>query len=169
MQALEWNISAMLATGFGRYPMSDLIDLATDELERLGLAPRASVMDGTVIRQLKAYPVYDENYGEALKVIQRWLDGLENFQTAGRNGLHRYNNQDHSMLTAMLAVQNLAGRKYNLWDVNVERSYHEQFTVNVHRKRQSSRYEPARYQSVLPSSCPPTTPPEQLLIVFRPF
>lgn len=119
--------------GDGLWSMSnsDLIDLATSELDRLGLAPRASVMDGTVTRQPKAYPVYDENYREALKVIQRWLDGLENFQTAGRNGLHRYNNQDHSMLTAMLAVQNLAGRKYSLWDVNVERSYHEQFTVNA--------------------------------------
>jgi protoporphyrinogen oxidase len=109
---------------------SDLIDLATEELNRLGLAPKASVIDGAVIRQPKAYPVYDETYREALKVIQLWLDGLENFQTAGRNGLHRYNNQDHSMLTAMLAVQNLAGRKHSLWDVNVERSYHEQFTVD---------------------------------------
>ncbi len=119
--------------GDGLWSLSnnDLIDLATNELDRLGLAPRASVIDGAVIRQPKAYPVYDENYREALKVIRRWLDGLENFQTAGRNGLHRYNNQDHSMLTAMLAVQNFAGRKHSLWDVNVERSYHEQFTVEA--------------------------------------
>jgi protoporphyrinogen oxidase len=119
--------------GDGLWSLSDrdLIDLATGELDRLGLAPKASVIDGAVIRQPKAYPVYDETYREALKVIQQWLDGLENFQTAGRNGLHRYNNQDHSMLTAMLAVQNLSGRKHSLWDVNVERSYHEQFTVSV--------------------------------------
>jgi protoporphyrinogen oxidase len=119
--------------GDGLWSMSNdrLIDLATDELDRLGLAPRASVMDGTVIRQPKAYPVYDGNYGEALQVIRRWLGGLENFQTVGRNGLHRYNNQDHSMLTAMLAVRNLTGGKHNLWDVNVERSYHEQFTLEA--------------------------------------
>jgi protoporphyrinogen oxidase len=108
----------------------ELIELAAGELDRLGLAPKASVIDGTVIRQPKAYPVYDENYRGVLEVIQRWLNGLENFQTIGRNGLHRYNNQDHSMLTAMLAVQNLGGRKHNLWEVNVERAYHEQFALS---------------------------------------
>jgi protoporphyrinogen oxidase len=119
--------------GDGLWSLSNdqLIDLAATELDRLGLAPKASVMDGTVIRQPKAYPVYDENYCRVLKVIQDWLNGLENFQTVGRNGLHRYNNQDHSMLTAMLAVQNIEGRRHNLWDVNVERSYHEQFTLSV--------------------------------------
>jgi protoporphyrinogen oxidase len=120
-------------TGDGLWSMSNdqLIDLAANELDRLGLAPKASVIDGTVIRQPKAYPVYDDNYREALQVIRRWLDGLENLQTAGRNGLHRYNNQDHSMLTAMLAVVNLEGRRHNLWDVNVERSYHEEFTIEA--------------------------------------
>jgi protoporphyrinogen oxidase len=119
--------------GDGLWSLSDdqLIELATNELDQLGLAPKASVMDGTVIRQPKAYPVYDENYRDALEVIQKWLNRLENFQTVGRNGLHRYNNQDHSMLTAMLAVQNLLGGHHNVWDVNVERSYHEQFTLNV--------------------------------------
>ncbi len=119
--------------GDGLWSMSNaqLIALATGELDRLGLAPKESVIDGTVIRQPKAYPVYDENYRSALDVIQSWLNGLENFQTVGRNGLHRYNNQDHSMLTAMLAVQNLGRHKHNVWDVNVERSYHEQFTLNI--------------------------------------
>jgi protoporphyrinogen oxidase len=119
--------------GDGLWSLADdqLIELATNELDQLGLAPKASVMDGTVIRQAKAYPVYDEDYRDALRVIQRWLNGLENFQTVGRNGLHRYNNQDHSMLTAMLAVQNLRGGRHNVWEVNVERSYHEQFTLNV--------------------------------------
>jgi protoporphyrinogen oxidase len=113
------------------WSMSDdqLIDFAAGELERLGLAPRASVLDGAVIRQHKAYPVYDENYRVPLKVIQDWLNGLENFQTVGRNGLHRYNNQDHSMFTAMLAVKNLEGAEHNLWNVNVERSYHEEFVT----------------------------------------
>jgi protoporphyrinogen oxidase len=119
--------------GDGLWSLSNdqLIDLAATELDQLGLAPKASVMDGTVIRQPKAYPVYDENYRRALKVIQGWLNGLDNFQTVGRNGLHRYNNQDHSMLTAMLAVENIGGRRHNLWDVNVERSYHERFTLDI--------------------------------------
>jgi protoporphyrinogen oxidase len=120
--------------GLWSLPDDQLIDLAANELDRLGLAPKASVMDGAVIRQPKAYPVYDENYQAVLKVMQRWLNGFENFQTVGRNGLHRYNNQDHSMLTAMLAVQNIQGGRHNLWDVNVERSYHERFTLNVERQ-----------------------------------
>jgi protoporphyrinogen oxidase len=117
--------------GLWSMPNDYLIQFATSELDRLGLAPRSSVIDGTVIRQPKAYPVYDENYREALKVIQVWLGGLTNLQTVGRNGLHRYNNQDHSMLTAMLAVRNLDGERHNLWDVNVERSYHEEFTIKA--------------------------------------
>jgi protoporphyrinogen oxidase len=110
-------------------PDADLIKLAGEELERLGLATRASVADGTVIRQLKAYPVYDEAYRDALDIIQHWLAKLENFQTVGRNGLHRYNNQDHSMLTAMLAARNLLGEQHDVWSVNVERSYHEEFEL----------------------------------------
>jgi protoporphyrinogen oxidase len=87
------------------------------------------VVDGTVIRQPKAYPVYDAEYHEALTVISEWVNSFENLQTVGRNGLHRYNNQDHSMLSAMYAVQNIFGAKHNLWEVNVERSYHEEFEV----------------------------------------
>jgi protoporphyrinogen oxidase len=108
-------------------PDGDLIDLATHELNALGLAKPADVADGLVIRQPKAYPVYDDAYRYNLAVIRRWLETLENFQTIGRNGMHRYNNQDHSMLTAMLAVENLMGGAFNLWDVNMERSYHEDF------------------------------------------
>ena len=87
------------------------------------------VVDGAVIRQPKAYPVYDGEYKEALEVLRGWIETLENFQTVGRNGLHRYNNQDHSMLSAMFAARNILGEHNNLWDVNVERSYHEEFTV----------------------------------------
>ena len=93
------------------------------------LAKGSNVVDGTVIRQPKAYPVYDGEYREALDIVQTWILGLENFQTVGRNGMHRYNNQDHSMLTAMVAVDNiLAGRtdKSNLWEVNTEEEYHEE-------------------------------------------
>ncbi|NWG47198.1 MAG: NAD(P)/FAD-dependent oxidoreductase [Alphaproteobacteria bacterium] len=105
----------------------DLIKLAGRELEQIGLAPASSVMDGAIIRQLKAYPVYDGEYHEALEVVQKWLQTLENFQTVGRNGLHRYNNQDHSMLTAMYAARNILGEKLDIWEVNLERSYNEEF------------------------------------------
>ncbi|HBS32094.1 MAG TPA: FAD-dependent oxidoreductase [Parvularcula sp.] len=107
----------------------DLIAKASRELEYLGLAKISNVVDGAVIRQPKAYPVYDGEYREALDIVQRWIMTLKNFQTIGRNGMHRYNNQDHSMLTAMLAARNIAGESHDLWNVNVERSYHEDFTV----------------------------------------
>lgn len=115
--------------GDGLWAMSDsdLIELGAAELEQLGLAPKRSVVDGSVIRQVKAYPVYDGEYREALDVIAGWLGQFENFQTIGRNGLHRYNNQDHSMLTGMLAARNILGEKHDVWSVNVERSYHEEF------------------------------------------
>lgn len=103
----------------------DLISQAARELEHLGLAKADEVVDGTVIRQEKAYPVYDGDYREALDMIRGWLATLSNIQVVGRNGMHRYNNQDHSMLTAMLAVQNLLGGSHDLWSVNVEREYHE--------------------------------------------
>ena len=117
--------------GSDLWNMSDaaLIEKASGELEALGLSTRAHVIDGAIIRQAKAYPVYDENYRSAVDVISTWLKTLENFQTVGRNGLHRYNNQDHSMLTAMLAADNLADGEHDVWTVNVERSYHETFTA----------------------------------------
>lgn len=108
----------------------DLIKLATQEAINLNIGVQAGdVQDGTVIRQHKAYPVYDGEYRQHLQVIQDYMKTFENLQTVGRNGMHRYNNQDHSMLTAMLAVQNILGEEqHDLWTVNVERSYHEEFT-----------------------------------------
>jgi len=118
-------------TGDGLWNMSEeeLTELASRELEELGLAPASTVIGSAIIRQPKAYPVYDEEYQGALATIRAWIETLENFQTVGRNGLHRYNNQDHSMLSAMLAARNIAGEKHNVWDVNVERSYHEEFQI----------------------------------------
>ncbi len=107
-----------------------LKDLAAQELEALGLADKSSVTDFAVIRQPKAYPVYDDGYRDAVEAISEWLKTLENFQTVGRAGLHRYNNQDHSMLSAMYAARNILGANYDVWDVNVERSYHEDFEVS---------------------------------------
>ena len=116
---------------------SNLIQLASREVSQLNLGVKLKdIEDGVVIRQLKAYPVYDGMYRKHLGVLQNYLNQFENLQTVGRNGMHRYNNQDHSMLTAMLAVQNILGEHHNLWDVNTERSYYEEFTVQERDKRQ---------------------------------
>jgi len=114
----------------------DLIKLAAKELEALNLAKASDVEDGVVIRQAKAYPVYDSEYRQHLQVLQDFLTKFENLQTIGRNGMHRYNNQDHSMLTGILAVRNLDGEKHNLWEVNTERSYYEDFTSDKLKKKQ---------------------------------
>ncbi len=107
-----------------------LIEQAGRELESLGLVNAKNVVDGTVIRQPKAYPVYDEHYSSAVKIIRDYIEGFDNLQTVGRNGMHRYNNQDHSMLTAMLAARNVMGENHDVWNVNVERSYHEEFVIS---------------------------------------
>jgi protoporphyrinogen oxidase len=122
------------------WEMSDaeLVELATRELVGLGLATTADVEDGVVIRQPKAYPVYDAEYRGHLRVLEGFLKGIENLQTIGRNGMHRYNNQDHSMLTAMLAVRNILGEKHDLWDVNTERSYYEDFSVDRSKEKKGS-------------------------------
>ena len=106
-----------------------LITLAKQELMMLGLANASLVVDGCVIRQPKAYPTYDAEYQKQLVIIREYLDGIENLQTIGRNGMHRYNNQDHSMLTGILAARNLAGESHDLWNVNTERSYYEEWTI----------------------------------------
>ncbi len=117
--------------GDGLWNMTDeeLRELASQEIEQLGLAKASDVIGAAIIRQPKAYPVYDGDYRVALDVLEEWIMSLENFQTVGRNGLHRYNNQDHSMLSAMLAARNILGEKHDVWTVNVERSYHEEFEV----------------------------------------
>jgi protoporphyrinogen oxidase len=114
---------------------AELMDLATQELVKLGLVKAEDVEDGVIIRQPKAYPVYDSEYRQHLQVIQNYLQTFENLQTVGRNGMHRYNNQDHSMLTAMLAVKNILGENHDLWEVNTERSYYEDFTTTDEGKK----------------------------------
>jgi protoporphyrinogen oxidase len=110
-----------------------LIRLATSELAHIGLIDAADVEDGVVYRQPKAYPVYTGEYEAHLERVRRYLEWIPNVQTVGRNGLHMYNNQDHSMLTAMLAVRNLLGEKHDVWAVNVERAYHEELRVSAQR------------------------------------
>jgi len=105
----------------------DLIELATRELERIGLAKAADVEDGCIFRVAKAYPMYDAGYREALAIVREFVDGLENLQTMGRNGLHHYDNQDHAMLTGLLAARNVAhGTRHDLWSVNVDGEYQEE-------------------------------------------
>lgn len=125
------GIEYFCSAGDDLWAMEDaaLITLATQEIVDLNLGVSAGdVEDGCVIRQLKAYPVYDGEYRQHLQVLQDYIQTLENLQTVGRNGMHRYNNQDHSMLTALLAARNILGEQHDLWNVNVERSYHENFT-----------------------------------------
>ena len=104
----------------------DLVALASKELEALGLAPGARVIDGTVVRMPKAYPVYNATYRRHLETIRTFVDRIPNLHTIGRNGMHKYNNQDHSMYTAMLAVANLEGATHDLWAVNSDFEYHEE-------------------------------------------
>lgn len=111
---------------------AELIELGKQEVDWIGLAKYADIEDGCVCRVEKAYPVYDSDYREHLTTVQQYVDGLENCQTIGRNGLHRYNNQDHAMLTGILAVRNLMlGERNNLWNVNTDPEYHEELTEEV--------------------------------------
>jgi protoporphyrinogen oxidase len=106
----------------------DLAVLAEKELIELGLVGNGQVEASYVVRMPKAYPVYDEGYSDAVDVIRRWVDAeVPNVYPVGRNGMHKYNNQDHSMLTAMLSVDNLLhGASHDVWAVNVEEDYHEE-------------------------------------------
>jgi protoporphyrinogen oxidase len=111
-----WNISD-----------ADLVALGKREVEAIGLAAAGEIEDGCVLRVPDAYPVYDGSYRASLETVREFVDGLENFQTIGRNGLHRYNNQDHAMMTGMLAVKNLVlGERHDLWSINTEPEYHEE-------------------------------------------
>ena len=106
---------------------TDLIAFATKEIERLGLL-KGRVVDGAVVRMPKAYPIYDGQHALALATIRGYLSSIGNLQLVGRNGMHKYNNQDHSMFTAMLAVNNLRGANVDLWSINTDHSYHEEAT-----------------------------------------
>jgi protoporphyrinogen oxidase len=112
--------------GLWSMPDADLVALATRELATLGLADPAQVREGVVVRARKAYPVYDEGFEEALRLVRAYLDTFENLQLVGRNGMHKYNNQDHSMLTAILAVRNVYGERHDLWALNSDDEYGEE-------------------------------------------
>jgi protoporphyrinogen oxidase len=105
----------------------DAVALATQELARIGLIDPSKVIDGVKVLVPKAYPMYDSKYEAAVATVRAYLEQFENLQTCGRNGLHRYNNQDHSMWTAMLATLNLVdGEQHDVWSVNTEAEYLEE-------------------------------------------
>jgi hypothetical protein len=95
-------------------------------LAAIGLVEPGDVEAGYVVRMPKAYPVYDDDYRDKVEVIRRWFEEhAPNVHPVGRNGMHKYNNQDHSMYTAMLTVENIHGANHDIWSVNVEEEYHE--------------------------------------------
>ncbi|NIM57423.1 MAG: NAD(P)-binding protein [Candidatus Aminicenantes bacterium] len=103
----------------------ELIELAATETVKLKFASRDQIIDGFVIRSPKTYPIYDKGYQERVLTIKDYLSTIKNLQTMGRNGLHRYNNQDHSMLSAIMAVRNILGENHSVWAINVDDEYHE--------------------------------------------
>jgi protoporphyrinogen oxidase len=114
--------------GLWNAPDPDLIALAKKEVAQIGLVAAAEVVDACVVRQPKAYPIYDEDYRDNIATIRRDLEGAyPTLHVVGRNGMHKYNNQDHAMMTAMLTARNiLAGaRLYDVWNVNEDAEYHE--------------------------------------------
>jgi len=118
---------------FWNLPDDEIKTLAVAELEKIGLATAANVMDATVLRMEKTYPAYFGAY-EHFDQVRAFTDQLENLFLIGRNGMHKYNNSDHSMLTAMVAVDNIAAGvtdKANIWAINTEQQYHEEKTAQV--------------------------------------
>ena len=116
----------------------DLVELAKEELGRLGLGDPSKVEKGYVTRVPLAYPMYDADYAERVDAIRDWLETIANLQQVGRNGLHRYNNSDHSMLTAIRAVENITqGTSHDIWAVNAESVYHEEDVADEHPYRKA--------------------------------
>lgn len=130
----------------------ELIELAKCELEKIGLALATDIVDGCVVRQKKAYPVYDDNYAEHVEQLRREFEvRFPTLHLVGRNGMHKYNNQDHAMMTAMLCVDNIvAGQRiHDLWKVNQDAEYHEGGEVSLSTRGESGlRMVPARVPSL---------------------
>jgi protoporphyrinogen oxidase len=130
--------------GLWTAPDADLIELGTRELVQLGMCSREEVFDGTVVRQQKAYPVYDDAYQANVDVVRRYTRMyLRNLHMAGRNGMHKYNNQDHSMMTALVVARNIAeDSPLDPWKVNTDAEYHE--TARVEEPSYAGRAVPRR-------------------------
>lgn len=133
---------------------ADLIALAKREIAQIGLVSEADVVDACVVRQAKAYPVYDDAYRDNVAMIRRDLESsYPTLHLVGRNGMHKYNNQDHAMMTAMLTARNiLAGdRLYDVWDVNEDAEYHEAGASGVKEALGSERMVPQRVRQAVNS------------------
>lgn len=136
--------------GVWNAPDSELIALAKKEIAQIGLAAPDDVVDACVVRQAKAYPVYDEDYADNVAVIRRDLEGrYPTLHMVGRNGMHRYNNQDHAMMTAMLTARNIiaGARLYDIWNVNEDAEYHEAGESGVQDALESVRRVPEKVAS----------------------
>jgi len=128
----------------------DLVALATQEVVKVGLISAADVVDGCVVRQPKAYPVYDDAYRDHMAMIRRDLEqSYPSLHLIGRNGMHKYNTQDHAMMTAMLTVRNiLAGERiYDIWQVNEDAEYHEAGASALRQRFASERLVPLKAQN----------------------
>ena len=125
MSALGLEYFCFEADEFWNLNDKDLVNLAKQDLQRIGLLRPEEVADGFVYRERKAYPMYDRHFKESLERIRSYLETFDNLTVIGRNGMHKYNNQDHSMLTALLAVENFFGAGHDLWSVNTDQDYQE--------------------------------------------
>ena len=145
---------------------AQLVELGRREIDTIGLARSAEVIDGCVVRMPKAYPVYDDHYQAHLAVIRGWLRTLPNLELAGRNGMHKYNNQDHSMMTALLAARNILGQgSFDTWKVNTDAEYHEGAAED---DKSVGRAVPAPSKSGEGSSEAALRPPSSALRVLSP-
>ena len=125
----------------------DLVALGKREIEKIGLMKPDDIYDACVVRQKKAYPVYDDTYADNLEVIRREISlRFPSLHLVGRNGMHKYNNQDHAMMTGMLTAQNIiAGeRLYDTWQVNEDAEYGEAGLSGAREALKSERLVPRR-------------------------
>jgi protoporphyrinogen oxidase len=112
----------------------ELVLQAWSELQKLGLAGKSKLLDGVVFRQSKAYPIYQGDYRNQIQLTQEYLATFENLQSIGRNGMHRYNNMDHSLLSGLLAAENVLGARHDCWEVNRQQDYHESLETTAKGK-----------------------------------
>jgi protoporphyrinogen oxidase len=115
--------------GLWSTPDDELALMAARELDSLRLAKKEDVVDAEVVRVPKAYPIYDSAYRGHIDRVREFIDVIPNLHTVGRNGMHKYNNQDHSMFTAMMTVDNMLGASHDVWAVNTDFDYHEEQKV----------------------------------------
>jgi protoporphyrinogen oxidase len=128
----------------------DLIELAKTEIAKIGLAKAPDVVDGCVVRQPKAYPIYDDEYAAHVATLKNEMEArFPTLHVVGRNGMHKYNNQDHAMMTAMLCAENILAdeRLYDVWEVNEDAEYHEEGNAGEQSSVSGLRSVPTRLSS----------------------